>query len=165
MTRTLQGLSYNDVLSLSNSRFGDFVDRIYPIALDIKDTTDTERSASCIDIHLEIDSEGQFRTKLYAKRDDFNFPIVNFPSISRNILAAPAYGIYISWLIRYSIVCGSSQDSLDKGLLLTMKLLNQGFHLVKLKSSLRKCYGRHHDVVDRYGISVSQMTTDMFHLS
>jgi hypothetical protein len=27
--------------------------------------------------------------------------------------------------------------------------------LVKLKSSLRKLYGRHHDLVDRYGISVS----------
>jgi hypothetical protein len=37
--------------------------------------------------------------------------------------------------------------------------------LVKLKSSLRKFYCRHHDLVDRYGISVSQMTTDMFHLS
>ena len=36
---------------------------------------------------------------------------------------------------------------------------------VKLKSSLRKFYGRHHDMVDRYGISVSQMTKDMFHLS
>jgi hypothetical protein len=34
-----------------------------------------------------------------------------------------------------------------------------------LKSSLRQFYGRHHDLVDRYGISVSQMTTDMFHLS
>jgi len=32
-------------------------------------------------------------------------------------------------------------------------------------SSLRKFYGRHHDLVDRYGISVSQMTTDVFHLS
>jgi len=36
--------------------------------------------------------------------------------------------------------------------------------LVKLKSSLRTFYGRH-DLVNRYGISVSQMTTDMFHLS
>jgi hypothetical protein len=40
-------------------------------------------------------------------------------------------------------------------LLLTMKLLNQGFLLVKLKSSLWKFYGRHHDLVDRYGISVT----------
>ena len=37
--------------------------------------------------------------------------------------------------------------------------------LVKLKSSLRKFYDRHHDLGDRYGIFVSQMTTDMFHLS
>ena len=50
-------------------------------------------------------------------------------------------------------------------MLLTRKLLNQGFLLVKLQSSLRSFYGRHHDLVDRYGISVSQMNTDMFHLS
>ena len=30
---------------------------------------------------------------------------------------------------------------------------------------LRKFYGRQHDLVDRYGISESQLTTDMFHLS
>jgi len=54
---------------------------------------------------------------------------------------------------------------LDTELLLTRKLLNQGFLLAKLNSSLRKIYGRHHDVVDRYGISVSQMTMDMFRLS
>jgi hypothetical protein len=42
---------------------------------------------------------------------------------------------------------------------------HQWLLLVKLKSLLRKCYGRHHDMVERYGISVSQMTTDMFHLS
>jgi hypothetical protein len=44
-------------------------------------------------------------------------------------------------------------------------LLNQWFLLVKLKSSLRKFYGRHHDLDNCYGTSVSQMTTDMFHLS
>ena len=41
------------------------------------------------------------------------------------------------------------------GLLLTRMLLNQGFLLVKLKSSLRQFYCRRHDLVDRYGISVS----------
>ena len=53
----------DDVLSLNNSRFGDFVDRIYPIELEIKDTTDTDTSASYIDLHLEIDSERNFTTK------------------------------------------------------------------------------------------------------
>jgi len=87
---------------------------------------------------------------VYGKRDDFNFPIVNLPFICSNIPTAPAYGIYISQSIRYSGVCGSYQDFHDRWLLLTRKLLNQ----VKLKSSLRKFYGLHHDIVDRYGISV-----------
>ena len=39
----------------------------------------------------------------------------------------------------------------------TRKFQNQEFLLVKLKSLLRKLYGRHHDLVDRYGISVLQM--------
>jgi hypothetical protein len=102
--------------------------------------------------------------KLYDKRDDFNFHIVNFPFIYSNIPAAPAYGVYISQLIRYSRACGSYQYFVDRRLLLKRKLLNQGFLLVKLKLLLRTFYGRHHDLVDRYGISVSPMTTDMFHL-
>ena len=71
----------DDVLSLNNSTFGDFVVRIYPIELEIKDTTDTDRSASYLDLHLEIDNEGRLRMKLYDKRDDINLPIVNFPFI------------------------------------------------------------------------------------
>jgi hypothetical protein len=57
----------DNVLSLNNSRFGDFVDGIYPIELEIKDTTDTDRSASYLDLHLEIDNEGRLRTKLYKR--------------------------------------------------------------------------------------------------
>ena len=52
----------DDVLSLNNSRFGDFVDRRYPIELEIKITTDTDMSASYLDLYLEIDSEGRLRT-------------------------------------------------------------------------------------------------------
>jgi DNA-dependent RNA polymerase auxiliary subunit epsilon len=38
----------------------------------IKDTTDTDKSALYLDLHLEIDSEGRLRTNLYDKRDDFS---------------------------------------------------------------------------------------------
>ena len=109
-------------------------------------------------MHLEIDRDGRLRTKLYIKRDDFNFPIVNFPFICSNIPAAAAYGVYISQLIQYSRACGSYHDFLDRWLLPIMKLVNQGFLVVKLKSLFRMCYDRHHDLVNRYGISVSQMT-------
>ena len=47
------------------SRFGEYVDRISFIELEIKDITDTARSAACLDIHIEISSERLFRAKLY----------------------------------------------------------------------------------------------------
>ena len=84
---------------------------------------------------------------------------------SSNILEAPAQGVYISQLIRYSRAYISYYDSLDRWLLLTRKLLNQEFKMVMLKSSLRKFYERHHELVDRYRITVSQMISDMFLMS
>ena len=48
----------DDVLTLNNSRLRNFVDRIYPIELEIKDATDRDRSDSYLDLHLDIDSEG-----------------------------------------------------------------------------------------------------------
>jgi len=63
-----------------------YVDRIFPIDLEKKDPTDTTtRFASHIDLHLEIDNEGQLRTKLYNKKYYFNIPIVSFPFICSNI--------------------------------------------------------------------------------
>jgi hypothetical protein len=49
---------------------------------EVKDTTDTEKSASYLNLHLEIDNGGRLKTKLYDKRDDFTFPIVIFPFIT-----------------------------------------------------------------------------------
>ena len=71
--------------------FGEFVDRIYHIELEIKDTIDTNRYVSYIDLQLDIDSERRLKGKPYDKRDDFNFPSVNFPFICSNISAVPAY--------------------------------------------------------------------------
>ena len=128
----------------------------------LKNTTNTDTSTLYLDLHLKIDSERRSRTELYDIRDDFNFPIVNFPFICSNIPATPAYGVYISQLTLYSTDCASYQDLIDREL--TRKRLHQRFLLAKLKSSLRKFHGRHHDLVDRYRKSVVKMTTDMFHL-
>ena len=45
----------------------------------MKDATDTARSPSYLDLHLEDDSGDWLKMKPYDKRDDFNFPTVNFP--------------------------------------------------------------------------------------
>jgi hypothetical protein len=87
---------------------------------------------------VEIDNEGRLKTKLYDKRDDFTFPIINFPFISSNIPAAPAYGVYISQRIRYSRACAQYSDFLDRVQLLTQNLLKPGYIAPRLKSSLQR---------------------------
>jgi len=63
------------------------------------------KSASYLDLHLEIDNGGRLKTKLYDKRDYLTFPTVNFPLIGSNIPASPAYAVYISQLTRYYTAC------------------------------------------------------------
>jgi hypothetical protein len=77
---------------------------IYPPELEVKETTDTASSASFLDLYLEFDDSGQISTKMYDKRDDFNFKIINFPNMCSNVPASPAYGVYISQLIHYARV-------------------------------------------------------------
>ena len=117
LVKRKEALSFNftfrykdDVLSLNN-----YVDRIYPIEPEIKDTTYTDKSASYLDLHLEIDSEGRLRTKLYDKRDDFIFLIVNVPFIHSTIPAAHAIWVCISQMIGYSRACSSYHDFLYRG--------------------------------------------------
>ena len=138
------------VLSLNNSKISEFIHLIYPCELEIKDTTESNTSASYLDYYLCTDN---LVTRLYDKRDDFNFPIVNFPFLGSNIPPAPAYGVYVSQLVRYAKVCCKYQDFVDTGKLLTNKLFSQGYCKAKLMSIVKKFYGSHHDLVDPYNVA------------
>jgi len=71
------------------------------------------------------------RTKLYNRRDDFNFPILNSPLKYSNIPTAPVCRVYISQLIRYTRVCASYQHFRDRGLLLIMVPSGEVSHYFK----------------------------------
>jgi hypothetical protein len=60
----------DDVLSINNSRFAEFLPLIYPPELEVKETAS---SSSFLDLYLEFDDSGQISTKMHDKRDDFNF--------------------------------------------------------------------------------------------
>ena len=110
---------------------------------------------------LSIESVGQLRTSLYDKRDDFNFHITNFPFLSSNIPSSPAYGVFISQLIRYARACSSYECFILRAARLSSKLLGQGYVMERLKSSLRKFYGRYGDLIKHYEVSLSQMLHDI----
>jgi hypothetical protein len=147
-----------DDLSINNHNFH----LIYPDELEIKDTTESDKSASYLDILLSIDSHGRLTTSLYDKRDDFDFAIVNFPFLCSNIPLSPACGVYISQLIRYARAYFEYEDFSKRSKLLTNKLILQGYNESRLKSSFRKFYGRYNDVVCDYKLSLAHMLNDLF---
>ena len=110
---------------------------------------------------VAIESEGQLRTCLYDKRDDFNFHITNFPFLSSNIPSSPSYGVFISQLIRYTRACSSYECFILRASRISSKLLRQGYVMKRLKSSLRKFYGRYGDLIKQYEVSLSQMLHDI----
>ena len=113
------------ILSLKNTNFSEYLEFIYPRELEIKETAETAASSSYLDCYLYIDN-GMFTTRLYDKRDDFNFPI-NFPFLSSNIPSAPAYGVYVSQLIRYARACSNYQDFMVHGKVPITRFLSQGY--------------------------------------
>ena len=75
----------DDILSLNNSKFSDYINDIYPEELEIKETTDNSISSSFLDLLFEFDNDNRLRVTIYDKRDDFNFNIVNYPFLCDNI--------------------------------------------------------------------------------
>ena len=76
----------------------------YPPELEIKETTETSASASYLDLLLSV-TDGTFSTKLYDKRDNFDFRIVNFPFICSNIPESSLWCLYITtYKIRQSLL-------------------------------------------------------------
>ena len=138
----------DDVLSINNPHFENYLGQIYPAELEIKDTTESNTSASYLDLLLSIGRGGQLRTSLYGKRDNFNFHITNFSFPSSNIPSSPAYGVFISQLIWYARACSSYECFILRAARLSSKLLGLGYVGERLKLSLRKFYGRYRDLIN-----------------
>ena len=113
-----------------------------------------------MDLLLKYDNFHRLQVKLYDKRDDFNFDIVNFPFLSSNIPQSPAYGGFVSQLIRYARASSLYEDFIMR--LLTSKLLKQGFTRNRLITTFKKFYGRHSVLVDRFKVSVTNIIIDLF---
>jgi hypothetical protein len=67
----------DDILSINNSRFAEFLPLIYPSELEVKETTETASSASFLDLYLD---SGQLSTKIYDKRDDNSIILITCSS-------------------------------------------------------------------------------------
>ena len=110
------------------------VDRIYPKELQLNKANSSDTETLFLDLNLCI-SNGTISTKLYNKKGDFDFDIVNFPFLVDNISRRTAYGVYISQLIRFARASSNLSDFNCRNKALTAKLLRQGYRYFQLRKS------------------------------
>ena len=91
----------DDLLNIDNNFFDSMVNRIYPSELQLNKANVSDAETSFLDLHLFI-SDGFVKTKIYDKRDDFDFEYVNFPFLDGDVPRSASYGVDISQLIRFA---------------------------------------------------------------
>ena len=99
----------NDLLNIDNPYFEQMVGQIYPAELQLNKANSSDTEAPFLDLNLSI-ANGIVSSKIYEKRGDFNFEIVNFPFLDGDVPRTPSYGVYISQLIRFARVCSNVDD-------------------------------------------------------
>ena len=141
----------DDLLNIDNNFFDSMVNRIYPSELQLNKANVSDAEASFLDLHLSI-SDGFVKTKIYDKRDDFDFDIVNFPFLDGDVPRSASYGVYISQLIRFARVSSHVDDYNTRNKVLAAKLLTQGYRYHKLRN-----YRRHFDIVSKYNVGLKTL--------
>ena len=146
----------DDLFNIDNPYFEQMVGQIYPTELKLNKANSSDTEAPFLDLNLSI-TYGIVSSKIYDKRDDFNFEIVNFPFLDGDVPRSSSYGVYISQLIRFARVCSNVDDFNNRNLFLTAKLLKQGYRYHKIRKAFSKFYYRHSELIVKYNIGLKSL--------
>ena len=129
------------------------VNRIYPSELQLNKANTSDTEAPFLDLHLSI-SNGFVSSKIYDKRGDFDFDIVNLSFLDGDVPRSTSYGVYISQLIRFARVFSYVADFNTRNKSLIAKLLQQGYRYHKLRRTFSKFYRRHYELVSKFNVGL-----------
>ena len=99
----------DDIFTIDNPEFEKYIPDIYPTELQLNKAITSDKEISFLDLDIKVVGS-DVHTSVYDKRDDFGFPIVNFPWFSGDVPRLPSYVIYISQLVRFARCCTSVSD-------------------------------------------------------
>ena len=102
------------------------VNQIYPPELQLNKANTSDTESPFLDLHLSI-SHGFVSSKIYDKRNDFDFDIVFFFFLVGDVPRRPSYGVYISQLLRFA------------------RILKKGYRYHKLRKTFSKFYCGHNE--------------------
>ena len=150
----------DDIFTIDNPEFEKHIPDIYPRELQLNKANTSDKETSFLDLNIKVIGS-DVHTSVYDKRDDFGFPIVNFPWLSGDVPRLPSYGVYISQLVRFARCCTSVSDFNSKNLQLTSKLLTQGYRYHKLRKTFGKFFRSYSDLLSKFGeISFQEYVTE-----
>ena len=147
----------DDLITVQNKYIKDAVKDIYPPTLELKETTDSPDGTSYLDLYLFKDKNGLISRRLYDKRDDYNFTIVNYPFLDSNIPEGPAYGTYTSRLVAFARACQNLCDFNQRHKSLIMKLGCQGYNIKRLHSTFLKFGFKYKEIISKYNTCVDSL--------
>ena len=130
----------DDLLNIDNPYFEQMVGQIYPTELQLNKANSSDTEAPFLDLNLSI-TNGIVSSKIYDKRDDFNFEIVNFPFLDGDVPRSPS----------------NVDDFNNRNLFLTAKLLKQGYRYHKIRKAFSKFYHRHSELIVKYNIGLKTL--------
>ena len=133
------------IFTIDNHEFEKHIPDIYPRELQLNKANTSDKETSFLDLNKKVIGS------VYDKRDDFGFPIVNFPWLSGVVPRLPSYGVYISQLVIFARCCPSVSDFNSKNLQLTSKLLTQGYRYHKLRKTFGKFFRSYSDLLFNFG--------------
>ena len=147
----------DDLLNIDNINFE------HSLLLRLTEYTQTELqlnkanssdTVAFLDLNLSI-SYGTVLTKIYDKRDDFDFDIVNFPFLDGDVPRCTSYGVNISQLICFARVSSSVSDFNFRNKAHIAKLLRQCYRYRKLRNTFSKFY--HSGLVENHNVSLRKL--------
>ena len=128
----------DDLLSLNDMGYLErMYSDIYPSEMKLNKTNSNSICCDYLDINIII-KNGKFVSKIYDKRQDFNFNVISLPHMSSNVPVGPTYGVFMSQLNRYLVANNDIVGFYSETKTLVNKLVKQGFQLSKLKYFLAK---------------------------
>ena len=136
----------DDLLNIDNPYFEQMVCQIYPTELQLNKANSSDTEAPFLDLNLSITND-IVSSKIYDKRDESNFEIVNFPFLDGDVPRSPKYGVRISQLIRFARACSNIDDFNNRNLFFTAKLLKQGYRYYKIRNAFSKFFHRHSELI------------------
>ena len=96
-------------------------------------------------------------TKIYDKRDDFDFEIVNFPFLDGDVPRSTSYGVCISQLIRFARTSRYVAYFNTRNKLLTQKLLNEAIGNINFAKTFSKFYRRYYDLISKFQVGLKSL--------